>query len=163
MLTGKQIRDARNRAGWSQERLAEMLGVTFRTVGNWERGQTAPQSREPELLEILQPYLREESSSSDALKGASDMDLISELARRLARADKSGEKVGNDEDSSSNTQAAGSAAQDRKVVPIRTDWRGVAPEDVPADVAALKDGKGMPPNTGRGAGEESQVDPRGED
>lgn len=116
MLTGKQIRDARNQAGWSQKYLGDLLGVSMRTVGNWERGATAPQSREPELRRLLHRYLQKEEAGANALHTASDMELISELARRLARVDQSGEEAGDDADSSAaNRQAAGSAAEDDKV------------------------------------------------
>jgi DNA-binding XRE family transcriptional regulator len=39
MITGQQLRDARKHAHLSQQALAETLGVSLRTIGNWERGQ----------------------------------------------------------------------------------------------------------------------------
>ncbi|MGN8718614.1 helix-turn-helix transcriptional regulator [Segatella copri] len=37
MITGQQLREARLRRGWSQGQLADKLGVTERSIGNWER------------------------------------------------------------------------------------------------------------------------------
>ncbi|MBU2249287.1 MAG: helix-turn-helix domain-containing protein [Gammaproteobacteria bacterium] len=40
--TGTQIRRLRTRKGWTQARLADLIGVTHVTVSNWERGVFAP-------------------------------------------------------------------------------------------------------------------------
>ena len=39
-LDPSAIRAARERRGWSQQQLAHAVGVSTRTVGNWERGET---------------------------------------------------------------------------------------------------------------------------
>jgi len=39
---GPKIRDARHDAQLSQERFAQLLGVTRDTIGKWESGETAP-------------------------------------------------------------------------------------------------------------------------
>lgn len=44
------IRRIRERAGWTQERLAREIGVAFSTVNNWEGGKRRPQ---PYLLQRL--------------------------------------------------------------------------------------------------------------
>lgn len=36
-----RLRKAREAAGFDQEHLAEVIGVSARTVGNWERGATS--------------------------------------------------------------------------------------------------------------------------
>ena len=41
-LTGKAIADARKRAGLTQERLAELIGVTVQAVSKWENGKNLP-------------------------------------------------------------------------------------------------------------------------
>jgi len=38
-LTGEEIRALRERLGWSQEQMAQRLGVSFTTVNRWERGR----------------------------------------------------------------------------------------------------------------------------
>ena len=39
----KMILEIRIKNGWSQERLAQELGVSFSTVNAWERGRRSPQ------------------------------------------------------------------------------------------------------------------------
>jgi len=38
------LRDERVQLGWSQARLARLLGVSIRTVCRWEQGQSVPRS-----------------------------------------------------------------------------------------------------------------------
>jgi transcriptional regulator with XRE-family HTH domain len=40
------IQDLRARMGWSQEELADELGVTQATISNWERGRSRPTIRQ---------------------------------------------------------------------------------------------------------------------
>lgn len=51
---GRQIRAARQRAGLSQERLAEHLHVTRQAISNWESGKSLP---DPETLKTLAEVL----------------------------------------------------------------------------------------------------------
>lgn len=82
-MTGEQIRAARERAGLTQEELGRRLGVSMRTVGNWERGQTVPRNR----MAALEAALRDHLDDTDAppLRSASDAELLAEIARRFAR------------------------------------------------------------------------------
>lgn len=41
---GTLVRRNRERLGYSQERLGELLGISKRTVGRWEKDQTRPES-----------------------------------------------------------------------------------------------------------------------
>lgn len=41
-MDGEQLRDMRRSFGWSQERLAEALGVDVTTISRWERNKTRP-------------------------------------------------------------------------------------------------------------------------
>lgn len=52
-IEGSQIRDARERAGMTQAELGHAVGVTLRTIGNWERGESVPRNREAKLREVL--------------------------------------------------------------------------------------------------------------
>ena len=45
MTFGEKVRELRIRNGYSQERLAEMTGVTKRTVRNWETEGKYPRSQ----------------------------------------------------------------------------------------------------------------------
>ncbi|RAS58999.1 DNA-binding XRE family transcriptional regulator [Lentzea atacamensis] len=55
MATPREGLAVRRKAlGYSQERLAEILGVTVGTVGRWERGESAPEAwRQPRLAKVL--------------------------------------------------------------------------------------------------------------
>lgn len=84
MTTGRDIRTARERAGMTQQELARRVGVSLRTVGNWERGETVPLNRAGTLETVLAEWLRGDSSSP-RLDGASDAELLAEIARRFER------------------------------------------------------------------------------
>ena len=83
MIDGRQIRSARERAGLTQAQLAGLVGVTLRTVGNWERGETVPQNREALIRQVLAGQLGDRGAS---LVEASDAELLAEIARRFSRA-----------------------------------------------------------------------------
>lgn len=42
---GTMIRQARKRRGWKQDYLATLMNVGRSAVGQWERGETVPQTR----------------------------------------------------------------------------------------------------------------------
>lgn len=84
MITGPEIRAARNGAGLTQEQLAVAVGVTLRTVGNWERGSTVPRDKEGALRVALGDHLDGAASNSPRLRAASDEELLSEVQRRFA-------------------------------------------------------------------------------
>ena len=52
-ITAEQIRAARERLEMTQQDLADELGVSLRTVGNWERGDTVPRNRMAPLADVL--------------------------------------------------------------------------------------------------------------
>ena len=57
-MNGIETKELREKFGLSQERFAKLLGVTARTVQNWEAGGTIPQSKQEILHEIsLNPQL----------------------------------------------------------------------------------------------------------
>jgi len=86
VITARQIREARKRAGWSQAELAKRVRVSGRTVGGWERGESAPGMSEPRLLDALRPYIGSESATGDhSLRRTSDAELLAEIARRFSR------------------------------------------------------------------------------
>lgn len=50
------IKELRTQHGLTQKQLAELIGVTVRTVERWEAGDRAPS---PQVLELLQIKLKE--------------------------------------------------------------------------------------------------------
>ena len=56
------VASIRKKNGWTQERLAQEVGVSFSTVNNWERGKRSPQP-------FLQKRLLEIAGESPGVKG----------------------------------------------------------------------------------------------
>lgn len=52
-MTARDVRRLRTRLGWSQERLARELGMSFSTISRWERGQGSPSPVAERQLESL--------------------------------------------------------------------------------------------------------------
>ena len=126
-MDGSQMRDARVRARLTQEQLAERLGTTLRTVGNWERGGV-PESRVALLRSVLSEQFAEDGPT---LLGATNLELLAELAKRLSRATEDGDR--HDSAAPNQRPEAGPAHQPaRKVGPNRRPKRGSdVAEDVP--------------------------------
>ncbi len=82
MISGDDLRDARSRRNWTQEELAVLLGVTQRTVTNWEAGRV-PANKEARVRDVLGAAL---AGGDDDLSAYSDVALLAELGRRLAAA-----------------------------------------------------------------------------
>lgn len=83
-ISGDQLRHARVAANLTQEELAELMGVTLRSVGNWERLSGVPRNQEGRLRSVLGGHLGGDTPA-DSLTSYSDMALLAELGRRLAR------------------------------------------------------------------------------
>ena len=52
IMNEMETREIREKFGLSQERFAKLLGVTTRTVQNWEAGGTVPQTKQAILHEM---------------------------------------------------------------------------------------------------------------
>lgn len=117
MITGDQIRAARKRAGLSQGGLAELVGVSMRTVGNWERGDSAPGIAEPRLQDVLADHLQagDEAPRRTRFENVTDAELLAEIAARFARGSAAREEGAEDADSPATTKAAGSG---RRLAPV---------------------------------------------
>lgn len=76
-ITGEQIRTQRERLQLTQQELADHVGVSMRTIGNWERGETVPRNRIGALAELLGLEVGGREFGRDALKRR-----LGELARQ---------------------------------------------------------------------------------
>ena len=91
MNYGMQIRDGLNRKMMSQETLAQMLGVSQKTVSRYVRGSRVPIAKQQLINEILdikvetaEPVLREyEVAVEEVLNGLSTSDKIRVLGNVL--------------------------------------------------------------------------------
>ena len=66
IMNEMETREIREKFGLSQERFAKLLGVTTRTVQNWEAGGTIPQTKQAilhEMSENPQLYIGGEQSN----------------------------------------------------------------------------------------------------
>lgn len=143
MITGEEIRRARQRAGWSQGELARRVGTSQRTVGNWERGDTSPSQREASVRQALEGFLDDDRPESVSLSSVSDVELLGEVARRLGRAHSRQKEVVEHADRSSPI----TAAEDTSANP--DDYDLAAHPDMPLARDRFDAAHG-------GAGEESQ-------
>ena len=71
-VPNERLRRARHLKGWTQSKLAEMLGTDFETVSRWERGITMPSA-----------YFRERLSSV-LEKSLEELGLIADRDEQLA-------------------------------------------------------------------------------
>jgi transcriptional regulator with XRE-family HTH domain len=60
-MSREEIKHIRKQLGWSQERLARELGLSFSTISRWERGESKPSPAAERLLsQSLRPILPKE-------------------------------------------------------------------------------------------------------
>lgn len=83
-MIGERIRQARERRGWTQTELAAKVGVGYKTVSNWETGNTVPQNRLGMLRELFPGELNDSPADNghDAIRSYSEMAILNELMRR---------------------------------------------------------------------------------
>jgi transcriptional regulator with XRE-family HTH domain len=95
---GTRIKRARELRRWSQQRLADAIGVNRKTIDNWENGRTYPRSSIGALEGVLGPLTGEEEVYTDPAERAlwedgsltedDRRDLIEELRARRGRRDR---------------------------------------------------------------------------
>lgn len=86
---GETIRDAREKKNWTQDQLAQSLGVSVMTIKNWEVGRHTPKNAIGRIEDVLGVTLRETTQrpTGPAIDKASDAQLIGELLTRLSERD----------------------------------------------------------------------------
>jgi transcriptional regulator with XRE-family HTH domain len=85
MITGRDVREARGRAGLTQKALATALGASLRTVNAWENGREIDPVHYAKLYDVLQlsPDRSVTRSPSGEAK-SSDLQLIADITAELA-------------------------------------------------------------------------------
>nr|WP_162177291.1 helix-turn-helix domain-containing protein [Actinotalea ferrariae] len=120
MISGAEIRSARERARLTQEELASRVGVSHRTVGNWERGASVPRNREAALLSVLADHL-DAGERPAHLRAVSDAELLAEIARRFARGQEAGEGRGQQPAANTKPSAEVTAEGPKSVEELRRE------------------------------------------
>jgi transcriptional regulator with XRE-family HTH domain len=80
MITGKDLRRAREARRLSRKQAAEILNIGERTLGRWE-SDGIPESGIPAVEGFIDPARKIEPTLSEA----SDAEFLAEMARRLER------------------------------------------------------------------------------
>lgn len=95
MVNGEEIRRARVRMRLSQQELADRVGVSLRTIGNWELGHTSPGANEAVLLDVLGDYMQVgDGHRRSRFEDVTDAEMLAEIARRFARSVEREQQVG---------------------------------------------------------------------
>ena len=84
MTTGADLARARNRGRYTQQGLADLVGVSRRTVAEWE---ASPELTPATLAKVSGVLGDLRPGAGPSLTGCSDLELATELVRRLARKD----------------------------------------------------------------------------
>lgn len=82
MLTGDELREARERARMTQQQVADRIGKTLRSVGNYERSAEVPRSAETLIRAEFPEWFGQPAAP---LASVSDAQLLAEIARRFDR------------------------------------------------------------------------------
>lgn len=64
-MNGNDIRNKRKELGLTQKELATILGVSHNTIGNWEKGEVIPQSKEKLINNFLKNNIGYENKSQN--------------------------------------------------------------------------------------------------
>lgn len=86
---GTTIKRARERKRWTQQQLADRVGVNRKTVDNWENDRSSPRSSIGVLEDVLGTSLSPEAAGGESLAQQMRRKLgeLEELARRMEEQD----------------------------------------------------------------------------
>lgn len=83
------VKNIRMESGLTQPEFAKRLGVTTRTVQNWEAGGTIPETKRELLRAMLRPQqyfgggVEQANVNGDNIKNAADVAMQSELSKMI--------------------------------------------------------------------------------
>ena len=80
---GERVRELRQRRGWSQQQLAEKVGVRQKQISSYERGTNTPSAEilisMAEAVEVSLDFLAQRSSANAPRIAIADLDLLEKL------------------------------------------------------------------------------------
>ena len=80
MIIAQRIVELREEKGWTQGELAKKVGVHFRSVGRWERGEALPGAEDvmklAKVLGVTADYLLFENAPRDGRVDIEDVELL---------------------------------------------------------------------------------------
>lgn len=113
MTLGEKIRNLRKRSGMSQEKLAELMGISRQSVAKWESGQSSPSSANLfKLAEILGTTTVSLLASEDDSPGAETSGTLGDGKPSQAEQDEKFEKAGESSGSGSNSRQSDGLPRD---------------------------------------------------
>lgn len=111
MLTGDELRAAREAAHMTQQQVADRVDKTLRSVGNWERAAAVPRSAEARIRAAFPEWFGQPAAP---LSSVSDAQLLAEIARRFDRG-RAEDGEGSGQQPAPRTQAGDARDQDDTV------------------------------------------------
>lgn len=82
-MLGLMILKARKKSGYSQQHIADFLGVARQTIGCWERGENAPDG-----LTLMRLMLKINMDHEELKEEAPPKDRMEEILERLEKLEK---------------------------------------------------------------------------
>lgn len=80
---GTKIKRARERLRWTQKKLADEVGVSQKTIDNWENGRTSPKSSIGALEQVLGIALDGEPQPDPDMPTPAEMERLLEHVREV--------------------------------------------------------------------------------
>ena len=102
-MNSLDIKKIRNKLGISQQELAEMIGVHYRTIQNWERGGTIPKSKHTLLCDVLNEKKEAAGNVSDSQQLIdTQKKLIEMLEKRIEELERELDSITNERNNNIN-------------------------------------------------------------
>ena len=113
MTLGEKIRNLRKRSGMSQEKLAELMGISRQSVAKWESGQSSPSSANLfKLADILGTTTVSLLASEDESPGEETSGALGDGKSSQTEQDEKFEKAGESSGSGSNSRQSDGLPRD---------------------------------------------------
>lgn len=91
---GQRIKRLREQRRWSQSDLGDLLGVSMRTVSNWERDKNHPRNRMGALEELFETKLDEVAEAIEAAAASAGDPVVTAVQRSRLTEDRQYDVIG---------------------------------------------------------------------